>query len=70
MPDTDCQSACADSYTAQVGHCTDVLRDNLVLAKTDADKQTAQTEFEHCMALAEEVKASCLQTCAEENQTQ
>lgn len=70
MPDTDCQTACAEAYTAQVGHCADVLRDNLVLAKTDADKQTAQTEFDRCMALAEEVKASCLQTCAEENRTQ
>ena len=64
MPDTDCQTACAEAYTAQVGHCADVLRDNLVLAKTDADKQTAQTEFERCMALAEEVKASCFQACA------
>ncbi len=67
MPNTDCQTACADAYTAQVGRCADVLRANLVLAKTDEDKQLAQTEFERCMALAEEVKASCLKTCAEEN---
>lgn len=67
MPDPDCQTACAEAYTAQVGHCADVLRDNLVLAKTDEDKQTAQTEFEHCMALAEEVKAACLKTCSGEN---
>lgn len=67
MPDTDCQNACAEAYTAQVGHCADVLRDNLVLAKTDADKQTAQTEFERCMALAEDVKTACLKTCGEAN---
>ena len=66
MPDANCQTACAEAYTAQVGHCADVLRDNLVLAKTDADKQLARTEFERCLALAEEVKATCLKTCAEE----
>ncbi len=66
MPDTDCQNACEGAYTAQVDHCADVLRDNLVLAKTDADKQLAQTEFGRCMTLAEEVKASCLETCAGE----
>ena len=54
MPDTDCQTACAEAYTAQVGHCADVLREQL-----------AQTEFEHCMALAEKVKAACLQACEE-----
>ncbi len=67
MPDIDCQNACTGAYTAQVDHCADVLRDNLVLAKTDADKQLAQTEFEHCMALAEEVKTLCLKTCAEKD---
>ena len=65
MSDTDCRTACAEAYTAQVGHCADVLRDNLVLAKTDEDKQLAQTEFERCMALAEEVKAICAKACAE-----
>ena len=65
MPDKDCQMACAEAYTAQVGHCADVLRDNLVLAKTDTDKQLAQTEFGRCMALAEEVKSACLQACEE-----
>ena len=65
MPDTDCQTACAEAYTAQVGHCANVLRDNLVLAKTDQDKQLAQTEFDHCMALAEEVKTICLEACRE-----
>ncbi len=65
MLDTDCQNACVAAYTGQVDHCADVLRDNLVLAKTDADKQLAQTEFNHCMALAEEVKTICLQTCRE-----
>lgn len=67
MSDADCQAACAEAYTAQVGHCTAVLRDNLVLAKADEDKQLAQTEFERCMALAEEVKTICLKTCAEED---
>ncbi len=65
MPDTDCQTACAGAYTAQVGHCADVLRDNLVLVKTDEDKQLARTEFERCIVLAEEVKTICLKTCAE-----
>ena len=67
MPDTDCQMACAEAYSAQVDHCADVLRDNLVLAKTDEDKQLAQTEFDRCMALAEETKAICLQSCSEES---
>ncbi len=67
MPDTDCQNACAESYTAQVGHCANVLRDNLVLAKTDEDKQLARTEFNHCMALAEEVNTACLEACREGN---
>ena len=67
MPDTDCQNACAVYDSAQVGHCANVLRDNLVLAKTDEDKHLAQTEFDHCMALAEEVKTACLKTCGEEN---
>ena len=67
MSDTDCQTACAEAYTAQVGHCADVLRDNLVLAKTDEDKQLAQTEFGRCMALAEETKTICLKTCREED---
>lgn len=67
MPDPDCQTACGEAYTAQVDHCADFLRDNLVLAKTDEDKQLARAEFERCMALAEEVKAICLKTCAEEN---
>ena len=67
MRDPDCQNACVEAYTAQVDHCADVLRDNLVLAKTDEDKQLAQTRFENCMALAEEVKTSCLKTCTEEH---
>jgi hypothetical protein len=67
MADTDCQTACAGAYTAQVDRCADVLRDNLVLAKTDEDKQLAQTEFERCMALAKETKTICLKTCAEED---
>ena len=64
MPDSDCQTACTEAYAAQVSHCTDVLRDNLVLAKTDEDKQLAQERFERCMALAAEVKQSCLEACA------
>ncbi len=67
MPNPDCQNACTEAYTAQVDHCADVLRDNLVLAKTDDDKQLAQTEFERCMALAEETQTICLKTCAEED---
>lgn len=67
MPDSDCQTACAEAYIAQVGHCAAVLRDNLVLAKTDGDKQLAQTRFDHCMTLAEEVKTACLKVCAEEH---
>ena len=67
MPDPDCQTACAEACTAQVGHCANVLRDNLVLAKTDADKQLAQIEFQRCMALAVETKTICLKTCAGED---
>ena len=67
MPDSDCQTACAEAYTVQVDHCANVLRDNLVLAKTDQDKQLAQAEFERCMALAQEVKTICLKTCAEQD---
>lgn len=65
MPDPDCQNACTESYAAQVARCTDVLRDNLVLAKTDEDKQLAQARFSRCMALAAEVKAACQQACEE-----
>ena len=65
MPGTDCQNACTEAYTVQVSHCTNVLRDNLVLAKTEEAKQVAQTEFDRCMALAEEVKAICLKVCHE-----
>ena len=66
MPDADCPNACTEAYTAQVGHCADVLRGNLALAQTEADKQLAQTRFERCMTLAEEVKTSCLETCSED----
>ena len=65
MPDLDCHNACVEAYSAQVDHCTDVLRDNLVLAKTEEDKQLAETRFGRCMALAEEVKAACLKACNE-----
>ena len=43
MPETDCQTACAEAYTAQVDHSADVLRDKLVMEKTDDDKHLAQT---------------------------
>ncbi|MGI4791343.1 MAG: hypothetical protein ACRYFS_21150 [Janthinobacterium lividum] len=69
MPDLDCQNACVEAYTAQVGNCNDVLRDNLILAKTEDDKQLAQQRFDRCMKLAQETKEICIRTCGDQYET-